>query len=310
MNINDYRYIVTIADTGSFTSAANKLFISQPSLSQRVKHIESVYEISIFTRDSKGVSLTPEGTCFVRYAKQILTCDDNMRKELLDIYDPGKTPLRVGIAQFINTPFFSKMLNRVNKNNPQLKFQLVEGSSLQLQQSLLLDDIDIAICCLPIISTDLIHELIYDDRFVLLPAKGSDLEKKIQRLQSTTKGRITHLDPKLLDNESFVVGMPGTRSYQFVTSVTESHKININIMHFCKNMSTLHKIASAGTASVFLNQSFFDYDLEPKPYYYLKDTSSSSLPVAVVWRKDVYLCEAAKKLIETTQEMQDQDTAN
>lgn len=62
MSIEDYRYIVTIANVGSFTNAAKKLFIARPSLSQRVKHIENIYGTEFFIRDSKGISLTAAGS--------------------------------------------------------------------------------------------------------------------------------------------------------------------------------------------------------------------------------------------------------
>jgi len=300
MNIDDYRYIITIADTGSLTSAANKLFVAQPSLSQRVKLIERLYGITIFNRAPKGVRLTEEGECFVRYARKILACEEDLRNEILDMHDLKQSSIRVGIPQFIYSPFFNKMLSHIHEKDANLQFDIIEDSSLHLQQQLLENELDIAICYLPVESPNLAYELIYEDDFVLVPAKGGSLEEKIGNA-SIAPG--SYIDPKFLDQEAFAVGMPGTRSYKFLNAVIEEHKINIKILHKCKNFSALHKIAQSGVASVFLNESLFDKDTEPKPYYYLEDTSYSSLSVVVVWRKNTYLRKTAKELIQFIREI-------
>lgn len=110
MNIDDYRYITTIADLGSFTSATKELFIAQPSLSQRVKYIEDTYNISIFIRDTKGIRLTAEGECFIRYARQILNLENDLQKEHSDIKGHRGNNLRVGTTQLISSPYFDALI--------------------------------------------------------------------------------------------------------------------------------------------------------------------------------------------------------
>ena len=72
MTLKQLHYIVTVAETGSITDAAGKLFISQPSLTSAVQELENEYGITIFNRSKKGISLTPEGDEFLGYARQIL----------------------------------------------------------------------------------------------------------------------------------------------------------------------------------------------------------------------------------------------
>ena len=73
MNINfrEVNYIVTIAQEGTITKAAQKLYIAQPSLSQAVKKIEQETGVVLFTRVKNRLKLTPEGEAFVEAGFQI-----------------------------------------------------------------------------------------------------------------------------------------------------------------------------------------------------------------------------------------------
>lgn len=72
MTLKQLRYVVMVAETGNITEAAKKLYISQPSLTAAIRNLEKELNIIIFTRTSHGISVTLEGTRFLRYARQIL----------------------------------------------------------------------------------------------------------------------------------------------------------------------------------------------------------------------------------------------
>ena len=72
MTLQQLKYIVTVAETGNITEAANRLFISQPSLTNAVRELENEMQVTIFNRTNKGVVVTNEGDVFLSYARQIL----------------------------------------------------------------------------------------------------------------------------------------------------------------------------------------------------------------------------------------------
>lgn len=72
MTLQQLKYIVMIADTGTISEAAKKLFISQPSLTKSLKELEKEMRISIFDRTNKGISISREGEVFLGYARQVL----------------------------------------------------------------------------------------------------------------------------------------------------------------------------------------------------------------------------------------------
>ena len=72
MTLQQLKYIVTVAETGTITEAAKRLFISQPSLTNAVRELENEMQVTIFNRTNKGVAVTNEGDVFLSYARQIL----------------------------------------------------------------------------------------------------------------------------------------------------------------------------------------------------------------------------------------------
>lgn len=72
MTLQQLRYVTMVAETGTITEAANRLYISQPSLTNAIHELEKEMNIVIFNRTNKGISLSREGEDFLRYARQIL----------------------------------------------------------------------------------------------------------------------------------------------------------------------------------------------------------------------------------------------
>ena len=68
MTLQQLKYAITVAETGTITEAANKLYISQPSLTNAIHELEKEMNIIIFNRTNKGISISKEGEDFLGYA--------------------------------------------------------------------------------------------------------------------------------------------------------------------------------------------------------------------------------------------------
>lgn len=72
MTLQQLKYAITVAETGTITEAANKLYISQPSLTNAIHELEKEMNIIIFNRTNKGINISKEGEDFLGYARQVL----------------------------------------------------------------------------------------------------------------------------------------------------------------------------------------------------------------------------------------------
>ena len=103
MNFLHLKYAIMVAETGSISKAAEKLYVAQPNVSRAIKELESDLNITIFERNSKGMIVTPEGEQLIHYAKRIL--------RQIDVFS-----ISVPRASYISDAFveFSKCLNNID----------------------------------------------------------------------------------------------------------------------------------------------------------------------------------------------------
>lgn len=116
MTLQQLRYVVKIAECASITQAAKQLFISQPSLSAAVKDLESEFDIEIFNRTTRGISLTAKGVEFLSYARQLLE-----QSNLLEAHYHAKAPERRFFSVSTQHYAFSvkAFSDLISKMNPQ-----------------------------------------------------------------------------------------------------------------------------------------------------------------------------------------------
>lgn len=99
MTLQQLKYIVTVAETGTFSQAAKSLFLSQPSLTKAIKELEKEMGIIIFDRTNKGVSVSKEGEIFLGYARQVLE-QAALLEEKYKTHAGGKQKFRVSTQHY------------------------------------------------------------------------------------------------------------------------------------------------------------------------------------------------------------------
>ena len=88
MTLTQIQYVLAVAETGTISAAAKRLFIAQPSLTASIKELENELQVTLFRRTNKGVTLTPEGEEFLGYARQVNSQLDLMRRAVISAARP------------------------------------------------------------------------------------------------------------------------------------------------------------------------------------------------------------------------------
>ena len=130
MTLQQLRYVVMVADTGTITEAANRLYISQPSLTNAIHELEKEMGINIFNRSNKGISPSIEGEVFLGYARQVL----EQAKVLEDKYkgdDGGKKSFCVSTQHYsFAVEAFVELLREYG--GPEYDFRIRETQTYEL----------------------------------------------------------------------------------------------------------------------------------------------------------------------------------
>ena len=124
-------YLKTIISTGSITSAAQKLYISQPYLSRYVHHAEIELGLPILNRDTRPISLTIAGAKYLQGLEDILSGYDALVSEVNRYARPDK-PITVGINQSLASRSLPMMLSNFYDSNPDEKVFVEESPSHDL----------------------------------------------------------------------------------------------------------------------------------------------------------------------------------
>lgn len=149
MDLKELTYIVTIADEGSISRAAEKLYMAQSSLSQFLQLYEAELGAPLFMRTSRGVRPTASGTVFIRHARQILLQYHRAQSELWDIEELNGGRIEFGISTFRGTYLLPKVLKIFHARYPNIHVEITEQDSTYLEDMILEGLLDMALIALP-----------------------------------------------------------------------------------------------------------------------------------------------------------------
>lgn len=179
MNEKHMLYVLTVLKEGSFTKAAQKLYVSQPSLSQIIKSAENNLGAPIFNRNSDPLSLTPAGQLYVEAAKQISTISTNLTKQIEELKNEEFGKLRLGISVQRGMGALPYIYPRFKRRFPHVELELHEQGSATMERSLLEGTIGMALLTTSPKHEELVYELIQKENMVLIVNKNCRLAKRI-----------------------------------------------------------------------------------------------------------------------------------
>ncbi len=145
-----YRIFCQVASSMSFSQAAHALFLSQPAVSQAVKQLEEQLGTQLFTRNSKGVSLTAQGQLLYEYASSALGLINSAEQKLLDMNKLTFGELRIGAGDLIIKHLLLDSLEEFHTQYPQIKLSILSRTSWESIELLQSGKIDIAFVNLPL----------------------------------------------------------------------------------------------------------------------------------------------------------------
>src|SRR5690348_9701489 len=110
MELRHLRYFLAVAEAGSFSRAADRLGISQPSVSQQMRDLEASLRVSLFQRRGKRILLTSAGLVFQEHAREILRQFENFLQELSSEPQQLRGAIHVGVVPILNVPLVPHLL--------------------------------------------------------------------------------------------------------------------------------------------------------------------------------------------------------
>lgn len=178
MTIRHLRIFIEVAETGKMSTAANNLFISQPTVSQTIKELENYYNILLFERLCKKLYITKEGEKLLMYAKNLVKQFDDLEDRMFEISNYDK--LNIGGTVTIGNCLMSHVINSIQEKNPRIKTYSYINNTKIIEEKLLNSDLDIAIVEGSIKNPSLVSIPAIDDYLVLACGQNHPLAGKAE----------------------------------------------------------------------------------------------------------------------------------
>src|ERR1700730_7905478 len=150
MELHQLRYFCAIAETGSFSRAAQHSHVSQPSLSQQIRKLEDELGAGLFDRLGRKVILTELGRAFLPRAQTVLRDLEAARSDVAERKTSMSGPICVGVIPTIAPYFLPPVLASFSRKYPQVRVTIVEEITPLLLERLRAGTMDVAIVALPL----------------------------------------------------------------------------------------------------------------------------------------------------------------
>ncbi len=143
MNLNQLQYVITLAQELNFSRAAEKLYISQPSLSQSIQLLEEEFGVLLFER--KPLKLTYAGEIFLDWAKNVLYSEEQMQNMISDVASEKRVKFTIGISPYRATFLLPRLIEKFKNKYPMAHLIIEEFPTDTLHEMLEEDRLDILI---------------------------------------------------------------------------------------------------------------------------------------------------------------------
>jgi len=141
---------VAVASEGSFTRAAQKLYVSQPTVSKMVRNLEEELGVTLFDRSGKQVKLTDAGEIIHSTAQNMIKSFQNVSSELDDLMQLKKGSIHIGLPPMVGSRFFPQVIQKYRQKYPDIRIQLVEDGAVKIENDVQSGALDLGVVVLPV----------------------------------------------------------------------------------------------------------------------------------------------------------------
>ncbi|MCK5647943.1 MAG: DNA-binding transcriptional regulator OxyR [Gammaproteobacteria bacterium] len=178
MNLRELEYLVAVDEECHFNRAAERCFVSQPTLSGQLKKLEEELGIMLIERNTRHVSMTDAGTAVAQQARKILKEVKAIKEITQSFDDPMAGELKMGLIPTIAPYLLPEIIPELNQQFPRLTLWLYEHQTAVLLEKLKNADLDLLILALPV-NTDEFSEInLFQETFWLAVPHHKTLSRK------------------------------------------------------------------------------------------------------------------------------------
>lgn len=308
-----HKYVYAVYKEKSFTKAAQKLFIAQPSLSAAIKNLEKEIGAPIFDRSGAEIVLTEIGREYIEATEKILKIEEEFSRKLGDIYGLETGKITVGGTNYLSSYVLPNIINRFSALYPKVEVSIVEANSTHLRELLEREEIDIIVDSFD--DTMSVYEgypLTSERIFLCVPkdrAINDTLKEFRMRPRDVCKGKAGVLKTPCVPlekfrDEKFVLLKSGNDMYYRAMRLFEKTGVQPNVSFSVDQLNISRALAESGMGCAFLTDTFFRFwQGEERLFLYNVAGGDMRRTLYVAHKKNRYRTSAMAKFMLTAKEI-------
>ncbi|MBQ9301097.1 MAG: LysR family transcriptional regulator [Clostridia bacterium] len=274
-------YLIALSEEGSFSLAAERLYISQPALSQAIRRMEQELGVTLLEKRTHRLRLTPEGTLMVREGRDLIARRDAMEHRMQELGSAHKATLHFGISPFYSKYYLPLVQPYFARNFPDARIQVTEEISVAIEQLLLEEKLDIGFLPREPENPRLAYEVLHTEEILL--AVPADSPINVFAIPSPDLPRI---ELRHLAGEPFVALKPIQKFSTMHENLFRQTGFAPRIIHETMNWDTVNALAAAGIGSGFVPEMLRHVTFYGRaPRYYRLEGQYAARDYAAVWKK-------------------------
>lgn len=284
MDIPNLYAFVAVADTGSFSTASEQLFLTQPAVSKRVSALESELDIQLFDRIGRKVTLTEAGTALLTRARNILAQVEDSKRAIQNLSGHVSGKLSIGTSHHIGLHRLPPILRAFTHAYPEVELDLHFMDSEEACNAIEHGELELGIVTLPLSPAKILHTYeVWPDPLDIVVNQSHPL------------ALLKKISPKQLADYSAILPTRGTYTRQIFEHTMSKHKLELKVGLSTNYLETIKMMVSVGLGWSVLPRSMISKELHTLNIEGIK----LERQLGVVWHSGHTLSNAAKAMSET-----------
>lgn len=299
-------YALAVYEEKSFTKAAEKLFISQPSLSLTIKKLEDMLGMPVFERGGKMITLTSAGERYIAAAKEIGRIKTGFENELDDMVNLRRGKITVGSTYFISSYILPGILRAFKEKYPGIAVSLAVDSSVSLVHMLERGEVDFVIDNDMSEHNDCDQIPVLKEKILLGIPRDFEINKRLSDKRLTEReiksGKYSagkKICVSRLCGEKFILLKTGNKMREISDTFFAAAGFSPDAEFEFDQLMTSLSYAENGFGICFATDTVLRYGREyPKLCFYAPETEHSERTLYVIYKTNRYLTRASKAFID------------
>lgn len=256
------QYVYQVYQDGSFTKAAEKLYLTQPALSIAIRQEEQRLGAALFDRSRRPLALTPAGEAYIRSVERMKYLEADLGRELEDLRNLHTGRLHIGGTHYLNCFLLAEVLAGFSQRYPGIQIEVSEDSSARLVKRLERRELDLTFSCAPEHIERFEHQPAFFDHILLAVPREAPLSESLRQsalsAEDIQAGR--HLSdscPRVPLGEfqalEFILLQKGNNLYDRSQAMFDEAGFIPNVKMALSQLVTAYRFADNGLGAAFIS---------------------------------------------------------